>query len=426
MRQVTVTADDYGLSRSVTDTILEVADKGMLGRVSVLANGLAFDYAMEELRTRTNLELAIHLNLSEGVAISHPQNIPHLVDEEGVFKYSPMKLLLLTLFVLPKTRRDIVNEIGEEMRAQIVRVQTVSTKTHLFIDGHQHVHMIPLVFIQLLKLHKTYHFKSVRIPYEPFFFNKENFRQYLSPAIFRHVGLNILSARNKRRINNKDLDYPEYFVGTLFSGQMTFFVVKSALAEVCRKNGESVEIGFHPGEIVPNEIDNWKGDTVWYSSSWRSKEGKLLMSDDFRILVRSFVEDAFVHPSSRVLEVARFITSGSIAAFTNLTLLYLFTSIVGIWYIFSAVIAYMISISVSFTLQKFWTFSHHSLKKTYSEIFWYIVNNVFSLVINIAGLYVLVEYVSMWYLAAQFILLVLIAIWSFFIYRFLIFRPIKP
>lgn len=425
MRHLTITADDYGLSRSITDTILEVVDKSILSRVSILANGLAFDYAMRELRTRPNLELSIHLNLSEGKAISHPRSIPHLVNKEGVFRYSPVRLLLRILFSLPQTRRDIANEIEEEMRVQIDRVRTISPRTHLFVDSHQHVHMIPLVFTQILKLHKIYCFKSVRIPCEPFFFDTESLRQYLSLATLRHIGLNILAISNRRRISDTSLTHSDYFVGTLFSGRITFSVVRSALAEVCRKNGKSVEIGFHPGDILPDEIDSWKGDKAWYSSVWRKKERELLLSDDFRILIKSFLEDAFVHPSSRILEIIRFIVAGGIAAFTNLVFLYVFTSIVGIWYIFSALIAHSIAIVVSFALQKFWTFSHYSLKKTHFEIFWYVANNIFSLFVNIVGLYVFVEYVGLWYLTAQFILLIIIAVWSFFIYRFLIFPQQK-
>ena len=44
---LTVTADDIGLTRANTDTILETVTRGPVTRVSILANGEALTYAAE-------------------------------------------------------------------------------------------------------------------------------------------------------------------------------------------------------------------------------------------------------------------------------------------------------------------------------------------------------------------------------------------
>ena len=59
-------ADDYGLSKGITDNILLCHDQGILHRVSLMANGYAYDYACEELLQRPNLTGCVHLNLIEG------------------------------------------------------------------------------------------------------------------------------------------------------------------------------------------------------------------------------------------------------------------------------------------------------------------------------------------------------------------------
>jgi putative flippase GtrA len=206
---------------------------------------------------------------------------------------------------------------------------------------------------------------------------------------------------------------------------MTLPAIQNVLAEICRKEGKSVEISFHPGEALPGELDEWKGDTAWHFSLWRRKERELIQNAKLKTLLESFSEDKFVHPSSPALEVFRFFISGSTAAATNLILLYIFTSLLGIWYIASLVIAYAIAIIVSFSLQKFWTFSHYSLERTRSEIMWYILNNILGLSFNAVLLYILVEYVGLWYMYAQFIPLVILSIWNFFVFRFFIFPKPK-
>jgi len=58
--------------------------------------------------------------------------------------------------------------------------------------------------------------------------------------------------------------------------------------------------------------------------------------------------------------VFRFLLSGGTALLTDLILLYLFTDLFGIWYVASAVAAFILAFMVSFLLHKFWTFGDHS------------------------------------------------------------------
>ena len=56
-------ADDFGLTRSGTDAILDCVDNGPLNSVSILANGASFEYAIAELVKRPGLTAGIHINL---------------------------------------------------------------------------------------------------------------------------------------------------------------------------------------------------------------------------------------------------------------------------------------------------------------------------------------------------------------------------
>lgn len=413
--RIVVTADDYGLTRGVTDTILEAADAGILTRVSILANGTAVDFALAEyLKRKEKLELSLHLNLTEGKPLSAPADIPHLTGRDGCFRYSPIGLLFRSL--MPFGRSKLRAEIQLEIEAQLRHVEKKLGLPMHFVDGHQHVHMVPMVCRTLEEVHATHPFRGVRLSREPFFFSKEVFTS-LSELVTRHFGLSVLSWWNNR---TRNLPFADRFIGLIASGQLTLDNVRAALAEATRFGGGTVEIGTHPGGTQSNELTDWKGNTEWYTSPWRLLERELVMSGEFRKLLDSFVQGQLA--PSRALQVARFIVAGGIATATNLGLLYVFTDVAGIWYVFSAVAAYTIAIGVSFTLQKFWTFAHFSREKLRSEIAFYTANNLFGLAFDAVGLYILVEYMDVWYMAAQFVLLFLIATWNFFVYRFVLFK----
>ena len=192
--KVIVTADDFGLTRSATDTVLQCFDNGSLTRVSIIPNGYAVEYALGEWQKRSGrLSLSIHLNLTEGKALSKPKDIPHLVDSRGNFKHSPFSLLVRTFFALPNKRRLIATEIKNELTAQIQRIRAHVSNASIGIDGHQHVHVIPIVFSEIFQLHKQYGFELIRLPYEPFFWATTSLRAYSVFGLGRHFVLNFFS-----------------------------------------------------------------------------------------------------------------------------------------------------------------------------------------------------------------------------------------
>ncbi len=62
-----VHADDCGLSEGITDAIMACHDRGWLRRTSVVANGAAWEHAVERAQRRESLAVVLHLNLFEGL-----------------------------------------------------------------------------------------------------------------------------------------------------------------------------------------------------------------------------------------------------------------------------------------------------------------------------------------------------------------------
>ncbi|HWO06982.1 MAG TPA: GtrA family protein [Candidatus Paceibacterota bacterium] len=122
----------------------------------------------------------------------------------------------------------------------------------------------------------------------------------------------------------------------------------------------------------------------------------------------------------------RFLFSGGVGFVTVLSMLYILTDIVGIWYLFSFVIAFLIGTTVSFVLQKFFTFGDGTFgaRRVSGQAAVYISLAVFNLGVNSLLLYLLVEYAGLHYLVVQFFVSLMIAVWNFLCYRY-IFRSIE-
>ena len=126
------------------------------------------------------------------------------------------------------------------------------------------------------------------------------------------------------------------------------------------------------------------------------------------------------------MKVIRFIIAGGSAFSVNIFFLYIFTEFFGLWYIFSATLAFMLSFLVGFSLNKFWTFAESSADFIHSQIFIYLGVNLINLAINNALLYFMVESFAIWYILAQALASILIAFESFFVYKWLFMNTHNP
>lgn len=122
-----------------------------------------------------------------------------------------------------------------------------------------------------------------------------------------------------------------------------------------------------------------------------------------------------------ISRIIRYIVSGTTAAAVDLGCLYVLTDIAGVWYLYSIAIAFVIAVVVSFLLQKFWTFTDRDIDGIGKQATTFFVLQVINSIVNEVVVAFLVEHVHVWYLAAQFFMLVIISVWSFFLYRFIVF-----
>lgn len=144
-RAVILCADDFGLADGVSRGIVELAEMGRLSATGAMTNMPAWRRAAPGLRPlRDRIAVGLHLNLTVGTPSGQ---MPRLAPA-GVF---PALKDLLPLAL--KRQLDAI-EIAGEIGRQIDAFEAAFGEAPAFVDGHQHVHVLPIIrqaLIQALK-----------------------------------------------------------------------------------------------------------------------------------------------------------------------------------------------------------------------------------------------------------------------------------
>jgi predicted glycoside hydrolase/deacetylase ChbG (UPF0249 family) len=144
LKRLIVTADDVGLHPGMTEGALRAHQDGIVTACSIVANGAAFDSAVDRLRDVPALEAGVHLTL---------------VAERP-----------LTEMVFPKSYAGFVAGhllmsaavIERELRAQIEKVLRTGLRiTHL--NGHQHLHLLPRLYSIVERIARDHRISYIRV-----------------------------------------------------------------------------------------------------------------------------------------------------------------------------------------------------------------------------------------------------------------------
>ena len=161
MKQLIVTADDFGLSVPVNEAVEQAHSRGILTGASLMVTAPAADDAVERARRLPGLGAGLHLVFVSGRPALPPAQIPDLVGADGRFLNDPVKIGLHLFF-----RKAVQRQAEAEMRAQLDAFRATGLPLD-HVDGHQHFHQHPVIVDLLARLAGEYGIKAVRIPEEP-------------------------------------------------------------------------------------------------------------------------------------------------------------------------------------------------------------------------------------------------------------------
>lgn len=157
-----VTADDFGLCPEIDEAICQLHDAGMVARTSLLVNGGSFNESIAALRQRPTLDVAIHLNLTDGRPVLPASEVPSLVGSDGRFRGSSHVATALSLAV----GRTRAAEVYREWRAQIARARDAGV-TFTELNAHGHLHLLPTLHTVVLRLRREFNVPRVRLVRSP-------------------------------------------------------------------------------------------------------------------------------------------------------------------------------------------------------------------------------------------------------------------
>ena len=135
-KRLIVNADDFGMSRGITDGILRAHQDGIVTSTSIMVNMPGSEYAIQRMPEFPSLGVGVHLNLSEGRPLLPPHKVSTLITKDGVFH--PLLEMIHRMWHWQLSER----EIEAEFRAQIQWLKERGlTPTHA--DSHQHMYTYP-------------------------------------------------------------------------------------------------------------------------------------------------------------------------------------------------------------------------------------------------------------------------------------------
>ncbi len=238
-RFLIINADDFGYSHTVNAAIQKAHREGILTSASLMAGGQAFDEAVAMAQEMPSLGVGLHLTLTLDSPVLPPETIPHIVTPKQVLEGDLFRAGVRYTF-----SKIAQKELFAEMEAQFARfAQTGLAWSH--VDGHQHFHLPPVVWDEMVRLCKKYRVSRIRYPYEPIRAHLRSGGQGVNLDTVAALIFRMLRKRNLSRLQGET----PFFVcdrvyGHLQTGQMNEEYVLRLLG---RLEGTTNEIYFHPG-----------------------------------------------------------------------------------------------------------------------------------------------------------------------------------
>ncbi len=124
-------------------------------------------------------------------------------------------------------------------------------------------------------------------------------------------------------------------------------------------------------------------------------------------------------------QLLRYVVSGVAAFATNFLIYLLFLKVFNFHYILSSIIAFFSGLIVSFMMQKFFTFQNVEADQVSAQLVKHILLVVFNLGANTLLLVVCIESFGLSEVISPIITNGIVAIWSFFVYRVIIFKKLE-
>jgi hopanoid biosynthesis associated protein HpnK len=245
MKQLIITADDFGLSSGVNAAVEQGWRDGILTCASIMPGATAFDQALTIARRNPGLQVGLHLTLVQGKAVLPSSQIPDLVNEAGEFSNNPVACGMRYFF-----DKGLYKQLKQEIEAQIQRVVDSGIPLS-HIDGHLNIHLHPTVFAFLTELMPRYGITSFRLSRERLCHNLRFDRERRAGKTIERIIFGALANHARPILKELGIRYAGEVKGVLNSGRMT----EGYILQIIEGLSDGLtELYFHPGILPDTEI----------------------------------------------------------------------------------------------------------------------------------------------------------------------------
>ena len=149
-----VHADDFGETPQITAGICAGIEAGVLTSTSIMANMPGTEDGLQRVAAlASRASFGVHLNFCEGRPLTAARS---LTDPEGRFHSKR------ALFIRAVTGRLALSELEAEVAAQIAHVRDHGVRIS-HVDGHKHLHQLPVVSTAVANVLPRFSIRRVRI-----------------------------------------------------------------------------------------------------------------------------------------------------------------------------------------------------------------------------------------------------------------------
>ena len=251
MRQLIVTADDFGLAEPVNEAIERGHREGILSTTSLMVAAPATADAVERARGLPDLRVGLHVVLVNGRPALRPERVPLLVDQGGFFETDLFRAGVRYFFT-----PGIREQLEAEIRAQFAAfAATGLALDHVNAQNHLHVH--PTILSLIVKVGREYGVRAIRIPREPFWPSWRAMRTHRAARFANSAFLLPWLSLMRLRLRLAGIATNDYVFGMIDTGHMTPERVRRYLRNL--PSGVS-ELYVHPAthtwpEAFPPDYD---------------------------------------------------------------------------------------------------------------------------------------------------------------------------
>lgn len=216
-RLLIVNADDFGFTTDVNEGIIAAHTQGILTATTLMADGDAFEHAVELAFRHPKLDVGAHLQIVQGP--NYPRSVSAL------------------LLALLRNEMDVIGQFDRQMN-RILRAGI--RPSHL--DTHKHTHLHPTVLNAVLEMSKRYQVPWIRQPFDAL--PAKGLEMRAKNALLRSRRHSFL-----RAIASAGARTTDHFVGFAWTGN---FSANLLAADLPLLPPGSTEFMCHPGVLGPS------------------------------------------------------------------------------------------------------------------------------------------------------------------------------